>query len=384
MVEWIVFGVILVIIVLWLKASILKVEVQEVAIKVIWGEPVEALGPGVYFIPWCFGLNHLIRVSSEQFVIPIEELTVYSKADRDYGRQPVRVRLAVRLRFPRKGQLMKIEGRSIERLIEVVRSKIPTTEKELSAHLRAPVQEAARVVMGRYTYGYAVENVKEIQIEADNILHSKESVLSKAGFAKEDYQLIVSEIFLQRKIEEAMAEVEERKYRAEAATHLANARAEETMGTLVKLLAKAEGISKEEAQAKIAATNADNPLINKEILQIALDLTQRKMAIDADSFLDIRVPDGTTLEGFIALFKKLFPGSSPGGEKVVASAEAAAVEEEEEKSKEAREIEEIEDIMRIRGVSKEAAKELRRKKWYMQLLAREKADIEAKEAKTKK
>lgn len=84
-------------------------------------------------------------------------------------------------------------------------------------------------------------------------------------------------------------------------------RAQKDMGAYLESFASSQGLTTEELQAKIAS----NSKLSKECRKIALDLTRRRMAIDGNSFMDIRVPDGTSLEGLIALFKKL--GGSSGG-----------------------------------------------------------------------
>jgi len=299
MLGWIIGAVLLI----WLLLSVRRVGPTELGVKVIMGNPIAFCEPGPHFIPWFFRWNYLIRVSSGQYKVAIPPVQAYTKATKvgeGYGSQPLTVDSTVYLSFPRDG-----------RLIEVVRAKVPTTEAELSEYLKDAVREAVRIAVGKHVWKTATQNLKKIKDEADRIFHDPESPLVKAGFKEGEFRLVIEEVRVPAKLEALMSQPEEERFKSRAMEHTTDTQAEQTMGLVMKLRAKARGKTPEEIQREIDS----DPQLRKEVYRFGDKLTERLIAYIYNARTEVGV-DGA--EGFdksllqaIALFKKLSGGGFP-------------------------------------------------------------------------
>jgi len=84
----------------------------------------------------------------------------------------------------------------------------------------------------------------------------------------------------------------------------AKARAVETVGAVINMIAEATGKSSQEIQEEIK----NNPEVEKEFKKMSQDLICREMALDKGAFLDIRTQN--SLQDVIAIWKKIL---STGG-----------------------------------------------------------------------
>ena len=95
--------------------------------------------------------------------------------------------------------------------------------------------------------------------------------------------------------------VMERKKEKEAAAHIAERRAEETMGTLIQMLANARGKEPEEIRREIER----DAKLYREIQEFAKNMTTEQLEIAAKAFQRVKVEAPDALSGLIALFKQL-------------------------------------------------------------------------------
>lgn len=95
----------------------------------------------------------------------------------------------------------------------------------------------------------------------------------------------------------------------------AEARATATGGTLIELVVVETGMSREKIQEELRDNTTTFVDKYTYILDKNWDLIYRRMAIDGGSFADIRVPQGTTLEGLATLWQRMPKGGGgPGKE----------------------------------------------------------------------
>jgi len=114
----------------------------------------------------------------------------------------------------------------------------------------------------------------------------------------------VKDISMPEEYQEAAAA--EKKQKLEAA-----ARSAETIGTVLDMMAHAQGVTLEEVQKEIK----ENPDKQKEYLELAKDLAIRKLGIEGGSYLDIRVQGAGGLETMLldalAAWQRMPKGKQP-------------------------------------------------------------------------
>ncbi len=237
----------IVVVVLWLISWIRGVKAREVAGKMILNKLVGAIDSGIYFIPRFFGCG-LIKVSTKQFKVKIPTVEVYTKPGevngKKYGTQPIKVDSTLYLFFPQPATDKSIwpqpaTDKSIwkarkpvtlvtpdwkERLLRVLKAKIPTTEEGLSDHFKESVQGIVRAVVGGMVWEIVTENIERIREEADKRFKAEESVLKSAGFADQDFSLVIEKADLPPEFRKLLSLPDEERLNAEAADSIAQKR----------------------------------------------------------------------------------------------------------------------------------------------------------------
>ncbi|MBZ9578249.1 SPFH domain-containing protein [Patescibacteria group bacterium] len=292
-------GIAILIVTTWFLCSIKIVGPAEIAIKVVFGKPVGFCKSGYYFVPLLPGC-YLKIYPTKWYNLTYPERTIISKAKKyrgktQYGTQVLKVDSVAYLRFPR----------TKTGLIKILKSHVPIKDKELMDWTEEAVVGALRVAFGKMTWKQATENISKLREEAEGIFKDEDGTLRKAGFREEDLRLIVKEIKLPKELEKALPRVDKERLEAEAAPYEAEQRAEETIGSVIQMMAKATGKSVKDIQETIKRSTK----LNKEFRELSKDLIQRRMAIDGRSFLDIRVEGAEGLErsllNLIAAWKRM-------------------------------------------------------------------------------
>jgi regulator of protease activity HflC (stomatin/prohibitin superfamily) len=144
------------------------------------------------------------------------------------------------------------------------------------------------------------------------------------GITVEDNGIEIRTIGLPEEYQEAAAA--EKKRRFEAA-----ARAAETVGTVIAMMAEARGKDPSDIQKEIEAL----PEMRKEFLDLAKDLIVRKLGIEGRSYLDVRVEGAEGLErsllNALAVWQRMPMGNTGGRPKKPTTTPAEEIEEVEEK-----------------------------------------------------
>lgn len=281
----------------WFIKSLKIIGPAEMAVKVILGVPIKFCDSGLVFVPWFFGCK-LVRYPKKIYSLDYPERIVYSKEGvyrgKKYGSVEYIIDAVAYLNFPRDNHLIKI-----------LESQIPTEDKALKDWTEEAVNSTLRKVAGEITYKQVYEDISTLMEKIEKVFKARDGPLISAGFREEDIRLVIKAVKLPEKIVESLSKVEREKFESEAAEYTAKKRAIETIKMVIQSMAESRGKSIKEIQKEIDK----DPKLREEFLKNAIDLLQRQIAIDGESFIDIRVQKAEGLEKMIlealALWKKL-------------------------------------------------------------------------------
>ncbi len=294
-------GIILAIVTLWAVFSINIIKPEEMGVLVLLGKPIKFCDSGIRFVPWFPGC-YIKRFPKKMYNLDFPARKVISKKEKPYGAQVLTVDSVAYLRFPRDDNLIKI-----------LQSEIPTDDRGLMDWVEEKIVSTIRVVVSGLHWQAAVENLEDV--EEDVTAHLKRNnALLDVGFVPECIDITIKEIRLPSELEVALICVDRQRLQAEAAPYEATQRVIETMGSLIQMMAEATGKSKKKVQQEIDG----DPELKKRFQEISSDLVRRRMAIDGNSFVDIRVPGASGLQelsmALVAALKRMpMGGSSKGG-----------------------------------------------------------------------
>jgi len=117
------------------------------------------------------------------------------------------------------------------------------------------------------------------------------------GVKIDENEISIFDVTPPKAYQEALAAKSKAEMEAEAAKRRmeieAKARAAETVGTVIEMMAKARGKKVEEIQAEIET----KPRLRKEFLKLANDLIVRKIGIEGAAYVDIRVEGAPEVKG---------------------------------------------------------------------------------------
>lgn len=333
---------------LW-KAPIRPVIIgpDEMAIRVVIGKPDSFLDSGLHFIPFFFSC-YVLRFPKKMYNLdyPARE-SVSKRGDVDgveFGAQVLKVDSVAYVTFPRCYvwvQCKNVDGheiikqvnsendlkeyiRNLEQqgitdikvtggLVQILRSQVPIDTDKLKTFTEEAVVGALRIAIGKVTWRDAVEGIDEVRAAAEEVFKSSDGALIKAGFRRDDLRLAIEEIKLPPELERTLPEPDKARLAAQAASFVAETRAIETVGTIIEMMALSTGQKPEEICASIDA----DPDTKKEFLHIAEDLTKRRMSLDANSLVDIRVEGAGEIErlllNLLAAGRRM-PGGQSGRE----------------------------------------------------------------------
>jgi len=287
--NWLIFIATLLI---WVIKSIRGIPPTEMGVLVIFNKAIKFVDSGLHFVPWlptCL----IAKFPKKLYRLDFRGRKVITKTgtydEREYAAQEITVDSTLYFRFPRN-----------QGLITTFESKIPTKEEELTRFWEDTVVGALRVVLGKKTWKEATEKQEEFAKEARKVIAASDQ-FKKTGIKEGDLLFVIEEIRLPPALTNAMILIDKQRFQAQAAPFEAKERAEETMGTVIQMIARATGKKPQEVQETIERSTK----LQKEMRDFSKDLITRRMAIDGQSFVDIRVggfpkTSKDEEEGFIA------------------------------------------------------------------------------------
>lgn len=351
--------------VVWLILSIKIIGPAEMAVKVIFGEPVEFCDSG-WVIDFRFPLGRqfkcfLQRYPKKMYDLDYPAQEAITKAGEYkgvfYGAQTVKVDATAYLNFPRevdkKLDIEKDESGKIIRethpLIKILRAGIPIEDEKLNDWTEEAVIGAIRASFGRMTWMKVIEDMGAVSKGAEKVFKDADGALIKAGFRDPGIRLVITEIRLPPELEKAMPRLDQSRIEADAAQYVADRRAIETVGAVIKMMAQSRGKTSDEIRAQIEA----DPELQREFLKSSQDWITRQMAIDGRSFVDIRVEGAEGFEKMILDALTVWQRMPQGGR-------SRGKAEEDEAAEEKMSLEESEARMRV--LKEEKRRKLEQKK----------------------
>ncbi|HDZ54258.1 MAG TPA: hypothetical protein ENI19_01035 [Candidatus Nealsonbacteria bacterium] len=329
----------------WWKFPIIPqiVKPEEMAIKVILGRPEEFFDSGLRWIPlWFSSLRRFPKTMYNLDYPAREAVTKRETIDGiEYGAQVLKVDSVAYVSFPqcyvwlrykdqqgklqiarvnsetaltkKKDELKKAGMTDIEAkggLVEIYRRQIPIDEGKLKDFTGEAIVAALRVAMGKVTWRQATEDIEDVRKAAEDVFKSSDGALLAAGFHPDDLRLAIEEVKLPQELEQALPGPDRARLEAQAAKFVSQTRATETVGTVIEMMAQSRGKSLQEVQAEIEA----DPDARKEFLALSKDLIVRRMGLDKNAYLDIRVEGADGIEksllNLVAAWQRM-----PGGGK---------------------------------------------------------------------
>ncbi len=204
--------------------------------------------------------------------------------------------------------------------------------------IRDRLENAVRSYLNKLTIQEGIEMARGgYDLLGPNGISKKETNRLKGVF--EDWGTIVHAITigdfdLEPDLVRARGELHKRLKEREAAKDVAKRRAKETVGVLIEMITEQTGISQVYLQKMLKENPNEFITKYKDLLKQNLDLIHRRMAIDGDSFVDIRVDGAQGVEKMLLnLFaaKERMPmgGKEPPGPKKEGSKEETEEEKDE-------------------------------------------------------
>ena len=121
---------------------------------------------------------------------------------------------------------------------------------------------------------------------------------SLASWGWELKRITVGDFDLEPELVQARGEVQVNKKKAESAMFVKITRAQETVGTLIGMMAEIMGVSNKKIQEEIR----NNPSLRRELNLRAQEMITRRMSIDGNALTDVRIQGGDDLsKGLMAI-----------------------------------------------------------------------------------
>ncbi|TSC75909.1 MAG: hypothetical protein G01um101430_79 [Parcubacteria group bacterium Gr01-1014_30] len=311
--EWAIIAIVVGLIV-YLLLGLQAVQEEERRVVELFGSYWNTLTRGLNLIlPGIMRIRASVRISDQR--IPLWETGAPKIDFKDGSATPVGAEAFVRIMSPDYpyeafyGELPEDMASGIYRAVYRVADWRVAARDQLESALRAHLTSLS-LDDGLTSTGAGSDLINKVL--SDNLARTL------ALWGLELRKLSIMDFELPQEIVQARGEVQIRRRQAEAALHVREQRARETVGTVVQMLAEATGRDFAAVQAEIGAS-VD---LQSEVRRLSEDLIKRRMSLDGRALTDIRLEGGGDLGGalaqLIALMKVQLGSSgepSPPGEK---------------------------------------------------------------------
>jgi regulator of protease activity HflC (stomatin/prohibitin superfamily) len=283
---WLVGGLLLVLTGIWLLTSIRIIGPAEMAVFVLFGEPVGFRDSGPIFIYFPFG--ELKRYPKKMYDLEYPAKEVITKAGEyegvRYGAQVLKVDTTVYLNFPRE----KGKEEEIHPLIKILRAGVPVEDNKLRDWTEEAVLSSLRTVFGKHTWREAIQNIEKINKEVEEIFKQEDGILWKAGFRESGIKLAISEIKLPPELVESLVEVDKQRLRSDAAEFTKERKAKEWVETVIEAMAKARGVDPKVIKNEINT----NPELQREFLEFSKTINLRLEEAERGALVHLAIEGG--------------------------------------------------------------------------------------------
>lgn len=264
---WILVAILVAIIplaIIWVIASINKVEPNELAILIIFEEAKSELNSGIHFVPWCFGWNRIVKFPTTLWDITYPPIDVLTKSARypnnpsgkEYGTANVSVTSVAYFRLPKRREMLvkesteefscfvgdlndaqKIElsrtGKTtydgniviLEKehpIISIWRTGVPLNKEGLLDFTTESITGAIRLAVSEMTWKEANINLVGIQESVEKGFKKSDGALIVAGFRPSGIKISISNVKIPKEMEDAMANKEAVKDVTDVASKMAS------------------------------------------------------------------------------------------------------------------------------------------------------------------
>jgi len=290
---------------LWVIKSVKIIGPKEMAVLVTLGNPTAVLDSGLNFVPYLICSLSKFPKKMFNFDYPAREIVTKAKKYHKikYGVQVIKVDSVAYVRFPR--------GKD-KKLIEILRSDIPTEEEALKDWTEEVIIAAIRLVLGQKTWKECVEEIDKLKKEIESVFKDADGALLKAGFDKDDLIIVIKEIKLSKELEESLMAPEKKRLEKDAADFEAEAQARKWVGMIFHTMALAEGTSIKVIQQRIKIDKS----LQKKFMNYALSINKDlEMADRKAIFKFINEGKDGGFAGNLALFARLLGEALKGDRK---------------------------------------------------------------------
>ena len=285
--------------------SIKVIGPKEMAVLITLGRPTAVLDSGLNFVLYL--ICSLLKFPKKMFNFDYPAREVITKAGKykgvRYGVQVIKVDSVVYMRFPR--------GRS-KKLIEIVKSDVPTEEEALKNWTEEVIIAAIRLILGQKTWKECTEEIEKLKKEIEDVFKNTDGALLKAGFNADDLIIVIKEIRLSKELEEALMAPEKKRLEKDAAEFESEAQARKWVGMIFHAMALAEGKSVKVIQKRIRVDEK----LQKKFMEYAMSMNSDIEMADRKAIFKFvnEGKNGGGLAGNLALFARLL-GEALRGDK---------------------------------------------------------------------
>lgn len=296
----------------WLLKSVKIVGPKEMGVKTVFGRPIAFADSGLHFV--ACGIMKLYRYPRSDYKFDLRTIKVVSKTGKyqgiEYGGQEFEIDPTLYFAWPQN-----------EDLIDAMRTikASPEDEAALEKIFSSVVADAFVKAASRITWKEILEERKgakeKLRQSAEDILRKEgDSIFVKAKIPDSGVRLVLREVRPPRELVKEFLLRDQRRIEAEVADEVAKTRAIETVGAFVRAASELTGKTPEAIREEVDKS----PELQKELRAFSKDIVLRRMSLDRNALVDIRVDSANCIEkmllDLLAVFSKL-GGSATGGKK---------------------------------------------------------------------
>ncbi len=252
------------IIISWIIFSLKIVKPGEIGVLVFLGWPICFYNSGLKFAPFFFG-SYLQRFPRKWFELDFSAMGFILEGIN--GAEAIlEVDAVLYIRLPPD-----------KRLKEVLRAGIPTTRDEMIAFFEGQVREALALTLEKKPWREVIRDLETVRDEAVKILAGPNSILSRAGFQAEHWQLGIKQIRLPG-LEEVLSQPDKERLRRNGAGSASQAAVMETGLVLAKSLREIRAQSKKDFGIAVQG----DPKLQNAFLRNVTSLLKLRMRLDSE------------------------------------------------------------------------------------------------------
>lgn len=278
--------------IIWFFASLYIVNEKHMGVRVFLGRPLRFVDSGIHFAPFPFWKIALFPKRQFRCTYNVSVRSMrgfHGGGGEEYAAVDMVIPVTLYYSYPRDDGLKK----ALENM--PIAPRAADAEQQLTSFFEGAVVNACRAVYGKRTWREADETSEDLKGEIEAILRSEDGPFKKAGSRDEDIYIAIGKPELPERLRESLPLPDIRRLEEQSADEEAHTKAIKTVGTLVRMIAEATGMSPAEVRKNIAG----NSELRKEFQNLGYDLLTRSMSLDEKRLVDFRVSGAEGMEKFL-------------------------------------------------------------------------------------